>query len=120
MQANRAVTGRPDSITTLETATLAGALFWLFLLYGHSLHSATPEPMRAWWSVLGPLNLTRDFLNPVYWSPGAFVASYVCGLGAIGWMLTRRRGWRAAAIICGIGLPISLQAGQLAIRPASR
>ena len=84
---------------------VAGAiLLWLFLLYGRFLYQITPETIRPLWSLLGPLVLTVDFLNPIFHSPLLFIGSYVLGIGAIIWtasQLVRHVIWRFALVACG-------------------
>ena len=84
---------------------VAGAvLLWLFLLYGRFLYQITPETLRPVWSLLGPLALTVDFLNPIFNSPVLFISSYVLGIGAIMWTATRlvrQVIWRFALVACG-------------------
>ncbi len=82
----------------------AVALLWLFLLYGRSLYQATPERLQSAWQLLGPLNLTFDFLNPIFWSPLTFAVGYSLGMGIIilGIVKIRHGRWRWIFVAFGL------------------
>lgn len=80
-------------------------LLWLFLLYGRSLYQVTPDAFRWLWLILGPLNLTLDFLNPLFASPIILLGSYLLGIGLILWAVinhVQRRSLRIALLLCGL------------------
>lgn len=80
-------------------------LLWLFLLYGRSLYQITPEAYQSLWFVVGPLLLTIDFLNPIFWSPVVAVVGYGLGMGLIAWGIIRfwqHKIWRTLFIVCGL------------------
>jgi hypothetical protein len=92
-----ASTLNPGKPAAWRPLALAGLLaFWLFLLYGRTLYQKTPDAQRWLWTLLGPLNLTLDFLNPVFRSPAWFAGSYLLGLGLVTWgILKVVRSWPA-------------------------
>lgn len=84
---------------------LLTVLLWLFLLYGRFLHQITPEAYQPLWFVVGPLFLTIDFLNPIFWSPFSAIVGYGLGMGLIVWGVVRFRQhkvWRTVLSVCGL------------------
>ena len=94
-------------------ALSAGSLLGLSI-YGRWLIHITPSPYDTLWSLLGPLYLLTDFLNPVFASPLRLFSLSAAGLALIAFALIRGRPGRlvrgslAAAAAAIVAAPLLL------------